>query len=72
MLGHQSWRGDANAVLAAYASAVYGWSKPVITAAGHSTYRLAARGSAESVTVRVAWPFATATSHGICEVADTR
>lgn len=71
-LGHQSWRGDAKAVLAAYALAVYGWSQPVIIASGRSTYRLAAPGSADSVTVRVAWPFATATAHGICEVADTR
>jgi hypothetical protein len=71
-LGHQSWRGDANAVLAAYASAVYGWTKTVVTATGHNTYRLAVPGSADFVTVRVAWPFATATAHGICEVTDTR
>jgi len=71
-LGHQSWRGDAKAVLSAYASTVYGWSTAVITAAGHNTYRLSASGSNDSVTVRVAWPFATASTHGICEVADTR
>ncbi len=71
-LGHQSWRGDAKAVLSAYASTVYGWTEAAVTATGRNTYRLTHTGSADVVTVRVAWPFATATVHGICEVADTR
>jgi hypothetical protein len=71
-LGHQPWRGDAVAVASAYASTVFGWPTPVVAVTGHHTYRLSASGSADSVTVRVAWPFATTTSHGICEVTDAR
>jgi hypothetical protein len=71
-LGHQSWRGEAKAVLSSYALSVYGWSAPVITATGHNTYRLALTGSPDAVTVQVVWPFATTAAHGICEVANTR
>jgi hypothetical protein len=71
-LGHQPWRGDAIAVVTAYATTVFGWDAPVVTVTGHGTYRLSTSGSPDSVTVRVVWPFATAAAHGICEVADAR
>jgi hypothetical protein len=59
--GHQPWRVSAEEVAKVYADAVYGWDyrsggleiAPVPGAPGH-TFRLAAKGSSDSVAVRAA------------------
>ncbi len=69
--GHQPWRGDPVDMVTLYARSVYGIGEPAVSRVGPDTYRLAHRGSDDSVTVRVARPFPTSPL-GIVEIADTR
>jgi len=75
--GHQPWRISPEEAAKVYAGAVYGWNylsggldiAPVPDAPGH-TFRLAAKGSSDSVIVRVFPVFDRANS--IVAVTDTR
>jgi hypothetical protein len=75
--GHQPWRGSPEWVAQVYALAVYGWNylrggldiTPVPDAPGY-TFRLAAKGSSASVTVRAVPVFDRANS--IAAITDTR
>ena len=74
--GHQPWRDSPKSVAQVYALSVYGWNyllgdldiTPVPTAPAY-TYRLAAKGSPDYVTIRAVRAFPGAT---IVEIADTR
>jgi Protein of unknown function (DUF4232) len=74
--GHQPWRGSPEMVSQVYALSVYGWNyllgeldiSPVPNAPAY-TYRLAAKGSPDHVTIRAVRAFPGAT---IVEIADTR
>lgn len=74
--GHQPWRGNPEDVAQVYAGSVYGWDYlhddldiTHVPNAPADTYRLAAKGSPDHVTIRAvrAYPGAT-----IVEIADTR
>ncbi len=75
--GHQPWRGSPEGVAQVYALAVYGWNylsggldiTPVPDAPGY-TFRLAAKGSSDYVTVRAVRAFDRANS--IVLITDTR
>lgn len=75
--GHQPWRGSPEDVARLYASSVYGWDAlrgdldiTRVPSAPPYTYRLAAKGSSDYVTVRAVPAFARANS--IVVIADTR
>ena len=75
--GHQPWRGSPKSVAQVYALSVYGWNylsggldiTPVPGEPSY-TFRLAAKGSSDNVTVRAVRVFDGANS--IVEIADTR
>jgi Domain of unknown function (DUF4232) len=74
--GHQPWRGSPESVAQLYAGSVYGWNYLLgslditrVPNAPAYTYRLAAKGSPDYVTIRAVRAFPGAT---IVEIADTR
>lgn len=70
--GHQPWRGDPASVAEVYARGVYGFSTPVVTRVGADRYRLAHKGSSDSVTVRAVRLFTGEGRSAVAEIADTR